>query len=967
MNAHVTSPVFVGRVRESAALDDAFRAARDGSPSAVLLGGEAGVGKSRLVGEFGARARADGARLLVGGCLELGTEGLPFAPFTAALRGLVRDVGVDGVRDLLPPGAGAELGRLLPDFGEADADTFTGESRARLFELVLTLLERLAAAAPVVLVVEDAHWADTSTRDLLTFLVRNLGAGAALLIVTTYRTDELHRTHPLRPLLSELERVPRVRRAEVARLARNEVAELVRSVLGAAGTAGVAAEIFARSDGNPLFAEALLGSRDDPELPESLRDLLLGAVHRLPEDTQDILRVAAGGGARIEHELLAAVAGVDERALTRGLRPAVASNTLVVDGDGYAFRHALIREAVHDDLLPGERTRLHVRYAEVLEARPELMPARQRAVTLAHHWHAAHDAGRALAAAWRAVGETHKSLAYAESLRMASRVLELWDRVPDAEARAGVPHAEVTGKAVLLADLAGEPGTGIRLATSALADSLDAPANAADPMRTARLYERRGLMAMRLGRDEGIDDLREAARLAPADPPSRSRCRVLATLAFQLHPLHGTQDEARAAAEEALSVARAVGDVPVEIKLDLWFAWDELFRDGDVEALFARAERAAGRAEEARAFEPLLYALTTRSDILEMYGRSAEAADVAALGVAKADEYGLARATGTFLAFNTAEPLISLGRWDEALTVIDRALAQDPPELTRGSLYFLAGGVAAGRGDLDAAERSARAARRRIPRGAARRAQDLFPVCRLDALIALGQGRPAEALEALGPVLAEVGLPDNSRYALPGLVVAATACADLGDPGPLAAIRARAAGIRVYGPVQEAHRLTLVAEAARAEGVLDRHAWDAAVKAWDALDRPYPLAFALVRAAEASTGHDRDGTAARLRRAAGIAGDLGAVPLRDHVELLARRARVDLGGAPAADPGLGLTPREAEVLRLVADGRSNREIAEALVISAKTASVHVSNILAKLGVSTRTEAAATAHRLRLYD
>ncbi|MFI0483021.1 AAA family ATPase [Actinomadura sp. 9N215] len=972
----MTSPLFVGRVRESAALDDAYRAARDGSPSAVLLGGEAGVGKTRLVGEFGARARADGARVLVGGCLELGTEGLPFAPFTAALRGLVRDVGVDGVRDLLPPGAGAELGRLLPDFGEADADSFTGEARARLFELVLTLLERLAAAAPAVLVVEDAHWADTSTRDLLTFLVRNLGAGAALLIVTTYRTDELHRTHPLRPLLSELERVERVRRVELARLARDEVAELVRSVLGEAGTLRVAEDIFARSDGNPLFAEALLGSHDDPELPESLRDLLLGAVHRLPEETQEILGVAAGGGARIEHELLAAVAGVDERALTRGLRPAVASNTLVVDGDGYAFRHALIRDAVHDDLLPGERTRLHVRYAEALEERPELMPARQRAVTLAHHWHAAHEAGSALAAAWRAVGETRKALAYAESLRMASRVLELWDRVPDAADRAGVPYTEVIEKAVLVADLAGEPETGIRLATAALAESRDdRPHTARKPgelMRTARLYERRGLMAMRLGRDEAIGDLREAARLAPADPPSRTRARVLATLAYQIHALHGTRDEAHAAAVEALSVARAVGDVPVEIHLDLWFAWDDMFGDGegqgDAEAFFARVERAADRAEEVHAFEPLLRALTNRSDILEMCGRSAEATAVAALGVAKADEYGLARTAGTFLAFNTAEPLISLGRWDEALAVIGRALAQDPPALIRGSLNFLAGGVAAGRGDLDEAERSARAARRRIPHGAARRAQDLFPVCRLDAMIALGRGRPADALEALGPVLADRDLPDESRYALPGLVDAATACADLGDPGPLAAIRERAAGIRVYGPVQEAHRLTFLAEAARAEGVLDQDAWDAAVAAWDALARPHPLAFALTRAAEAAAGHDREGAAVRLRRAAAIAGELGAVPLRERVDLLARRARVDLGGGAAASrPGLGLTPREAEVLRLVAEGRSNREVAEALFISAKTASVHVSNILAKLGVSTRTEAAATAHRLRLFD
>ncbi|TDD82756.1 helix-turn-helix transcriptional regulator [Actinomadura rubrisoli] len=964
MNARTTSPVLVGRVRESGELDAAFRAAREGSPSAVLLGGEAGVGKTRLISEFGGRARAEGARLLVGGCLELGTEGLPFAPFTAAMRGLVRDIGVDGVRGLLPAGAGGELGRLLPDFGESDGDAFTGEARARLFELVLTLLERLAAAGPVVLVVEDAHWADRSTRDLLMFLVRNLGSAAPLLVIATYRTDELHRSHPLRPLLTGLDRLERVRRVEVPRLGRDEVSDLVREILGERWTARDLDEVFARSEGNPLFVEALVGSGGGPDLPESLRDLLLGAVQRLPEDTQEILRVASGGGARIEHELLAAVAGTDERDLTRGLRPAVASNILVVDGDGYAFRHALIREAVHDDLLPGELTRLHVRYAEALEERPGLMPDRQRAMTLAHHWHAAHDAVRALTCAWLAVGETRKALAYAEALRMASRVLELWDRVPDAEERIGRSHADVMEDAVMLAELGGEGEAGVRLATAALAEA------SGDPARAARLYERRGRMGMRIGRDDAVDDLRAAARIVPADPPSRTRARVLATLAFHTVGLHGTVQESRAAADEAMAVARAVGDVQVELDVDIRKAWDELFRDDDPEAFLLRAGRVAERAEEIRAFEPLLRALTNKADVLEMYGRHREAADVAALGIVKAEEYGVARTTGTFLAFNTAEPLFSLGRWDEALAVLGRALAQDPPSVMRGCLKFLTGEVAASRGDLGAAARDAAEARGVIGRGAARRAQDLFPVCRLEALIALARGRPAQALEALGPVLTDRGLPDDSRYALPALVTAATACAALGDTAPLAAARARVDGLRVYGPVQEAHRLTFAAEAARAEGASCRDEWEAAAKAWDALDEPHAIAFALTRAAEAAAADgDRDAAAARLRRAAGLADGLGAVPLREKIDRLARRARVTLGDGTAREPGpgLGLTRREAEVLRLVAEGRTNREIAEALFISAKTASVHVSNILGKLGVSGRGEAAATAHRLHLFD
>ncbi|QKG20352.1 ATP-binding protein, partial [Actinomadura verrucosospora] len=878
MNARTVSPVLVGRERESAALDAAFRAARDGTPSAVLLGGEAGVGKTRLVAEFGARARAEGARVLVGGCLELGTEGLPFAPFTAALRGLVRDVGVDGVRGLLPAGAGDGLGRLLPDFGDADAGAFTAESRARLFELVLTLLERLAASGPVVLVVEDAHWADASTRDLLTFLVRNLGAGDALLVVATYRTDELHRTHPLRPVLTELERVEHVARVEVGRLGRDEVGELVRGILGADPPAGTLTEVFGRSEGNPLFVEALVGSGAGHDLPESLRDLLLGAVQRLPEDTQEILRVAAGGGARIEHELLAAVAGLDERELTRGLRPAVAANTLVVDGDGYAFRHALIREAVHDDLLPGERTRLHVRYARVLEERPELMPDRARAVTLAYHWHAAHDVVRALTSAWLAVGETRRALAYAEALRMASRVLGLWERVPDAAERIGVPHVQVLEEAVELADLAGEPDTGVRLATEALRH-VDA---SAEPVRAARFYELRGMMRLRAGSDKAPADLREAARLVPADPPSAARARVLATLATRITGLHGTLGEALDTAREALEVARAVGDAEAGLSVELNLAWLDLFDQDDPEAFIARIGRIGEQAARAGAFEPLLRAITNHSDVLEMYGRHEEAAKVAAEGVARAEEHGLARSAGAFLSINAAEPLMLLGRWDEALGVVGRTLPRTSAGVIRAGLHNLAGTIALARGDLAAADRHAAETPGLIARGAARRTQNLFPVCRLLALIALAHGRPAEALDALEPILTDVGLPDDSRYAFPGLVVAATACAELGDTGALAAARTRVEGLRVYGPVQEAHRLTFTAEAARAEGVLDEAAWDAAAAAWDALHQPYETASALVRVGEARlAGGHRDRAGAALRRAADLAAGLGAEPLRD--------------------------------------------------------------------------------------
>jgi len=202
----VSSPVLVGRSRQLSVLDSALAAVR-GSPSAVVVGGEAGIGKSRLVREFAGRSRGAGARVLIGGCLELGADGLPFAPFTAVLRQLVRDLGATSVADLLPGGAARELARLLPEFGEPATPDDAGEARARLFEQVLVLLERLARASPVVLVIEDMHWADQSSRDLLAFLIRNQPSADGVLIVATYRSDDMHRAHPLRPLLAELDRI----------------------------------------------------------------------------------------------------------------------------------------------------------------------------------------------------------------------------------------------------------------------------------------------------------------------------------------------------------------------------------------------------------------------------------------------------------------------------------------------------------------------------------------------------------------------------------------------------------------------------------------------------------------------------------------------------------------------------------------------------------------------------------------
>jgi predicted ATPase len=476
----VTSPVLVGRREELAWLSEALARVRSGGTAALLIGGDAGVGKSRLVSEFGAAGgvsagaaggvsagvsagAAGGApvRVLTGRCPELGAVGLPFAPFTAILRDLVRDWGTVGVA--VPPGW--ELIRLLPELGEPARKGNPRSARARLFVQMVSLLEQLARQRPVMLVIEDAHWADESTRDLISFLIDSQRAMDRVLIIVTYRSDELHRGHPLRALLPRLGRLGWVQRTELSGLSRGESAELVGHILGGEPAASLADRIYRRAAGNPLFVEELV--RADREPTATPCDLMLAGVRRLPEQTQDVLRAASVGGQRTGRGLLSAVTGMGAEALDAALRPAVAAGLLTADTDGYAFRHSLIGETLHQDLLPGEHTALHHRSAAALEADPSLVPAGRAAIEQAQHWQHAHDPARALSSAWQAAADAGRALACGEQLAMLTRVLELWRSVPDAERLTGGDHAHVLRQAAAAASAAGDRQLGISLTAAA--------------------------------------------------------------------------------------------------------------------------------------------------------------------------------------------------------------------------------------------------------------------------------------------------------------------------------------------------------------------------------------------------------------------------------------------------------------------------------------------------------------------
>ena len=979
-------PVLVGRADYLAELGAALARAREGGPSALLVGGEAGIGKTRLVTEFAATASSGGARVLAGGCLDLGADGLPFAPFAAMLRELVRDMGAAGVAALLPGQATREFARLLPEFGETAPEPDPGVARARLFEQMLTLLERLADTSPLVLIIEDAHWADRSTRDLTAFLIGSQQILDRVLIIVSYRSDELHRTHPLRPLLAELGRHAWVRRLQLPRLDRMHADELAASIIGREPEPWLADEVYRRAEGNPLFVEELLCRDGGPasELPESLRDLLLAAVRRLPEDTQELLGAASAGGQRTGHALLAAVTGLASEDLARGLRPAVAGNVLTADEHGYAFRHALIREAVYDDLLPGERTRLHNRFAEVLSSGAGLMAPGRALIEEAHHWYHAHDTTWALISAWQAAAVAEHALAHAEQLALLTRVLELWDKVPDAADRIGASHLAVLERATAAADEAEEHERGIAFASAALKE-IDP---AAEPARTALLLEQRAMLGKHSGRLDPAPDLRAALALVPAGLDDAARARVLVSEARYLANPYSPQ--ARLAAAEALSLARRAGAAETQVTALCELAMMEA-NDGQDEAalrLFGEARALAGRNG---ALRPLVHAAINESHVLEGAGQHERAAQVAKDGITSAADYGLARTTGTFLAINVAEPLVSLGRWDEAIEVIEHALALSPPRLNRLGLRVVAGVIAVHRGDLAGARAAAEATQAslsRAPYRGHRAGQYYLPQAQLQAEVCAAGGRTGPALDAITAMDEQFDLARERRYAWPLITTGARICAaaspaGAGPPAAERAVPGQAADLLgrlielagkmdALGPAQQAWRLTFAAVTGTGPGSPPLAQWDAAVTAWDRLAEPYQAATTLLGAAEAAlTAGDRDGAARRLQRAAQLAGQLGARPLSLQITTLAGQARLDLGtGRPASRPSpdrLGLTAREFEVLRLVAAGRSNAEIAAELFIAAKTASVHVSNILAKLGVSSRGEAAAAAHRLRLFD
>jgi DNA-binding NarL/FixJ family response regulator/Tfp pilus assembly protein PilF len=957
------SPVLVGREAELSALMAAFDSAAAAEPGVVLVGGEAGVGKTRLVEEAADRVRLAGARVLVGGCVELGGEGLPFMPLSDALRSLMRDTPPEELDEFVGP-ARFELARLVPELDPhaALAAAPAGESRtARLLELVLGVIQRLAADRPLMFVVEDLHWADRSTLDLVTLLVRAL-RGVRVLVVVSFRSDEIHRGHPLRPLVTGWERVRSVKRIELQRFTADEVAGQLEAILGAPAPRHLVELVYDRSEGNAFLVEEILGAvqtgADPDQLPMSLRDVLLARAERLTPSTQSLLRVAAAGGRSVPDRLLAAVAGLDEARLDEALRESIEHRLLVVDeaGRGYVFRHTLTRDAIYGDTLPRERVRIHSAYAGALSADPGLAGADSDgtvATALALHWSAAHDLPRALPACLDAA-RLAAPYAPAEALRQLERALELWPQVPDAVERCGVDVTEVLRRAGAAAYAGGALDRALALFDEALGEL----GPDADAERRAVLLEAQAAALIDIGRpQEATVALEQAASLLPEEPPTVARALVLVALASR-HLATGELEACGLEAERAVAAARAAGARDQEANALIMLGCSRAYlADGEegVRLLRAGIELADAGGSHTTALRGHL----NLADVLDMLGEHEQAAETARRGLALAARAGLTRSVyGIYLTFNIAESLFRLGRWTEAVRhltdVVDSGIASQ----LAGALLQLRGTIAALQGRFEDAEADIREARQN-------RADDQFALQVVFARTELARARGDidTARESVVDELAESGW-ETPRYRWPLVWLGLRLEADAAEPAPerVILLQAQLGTLDASTPTMRAYRALAVAEAVRA--AREPADWAEAVSVCRTARDPYLIAYALFRSADdACAAGDREQATAPLLEAARLAETLGAAPLLDDVRALARRARIKLDSAD--EPGIGrfgLTERELEVLELLAEGRSNPQIAAELFISPKTASVHVSNILGKLRVTGRGEAAAIAHR-----
>ncbi|WP_166134553.1 helix-turn-helix transcriptional regulator [Nocardioides ochotonae] len=973
-----TSGTLVGRDAELAELA-ALLGVRDpgGASGVVLLAGDAGVGKTRLLTELRDLAVAADWQVAAGHCLDFGDGALPYLPFSELLGhlGATRPEVVDTVARSHPALSRLQPGRRVLAAQPSDADPATLD-RGDLFEAVHVLLERIAAEAPLLLIVEDAHWADRSTRDLLSFLFSRAFAGPVALVVS-YRADDLFRRHPLRRQVAEWSRVQGVSRLALGPLdddaVRRLVAELAPPGLGAAALAALTDSVVARAEGNAFFVEELTSAAAGPGrwLPADLADVLLLRLDRLDDLARQVVRTASVGGRSVAHEMIQAVSGLDPIALDAGLRGAVEMNVLVAERGTYSFRHALLGEAVYDDLLPGERVRLHAAYVAALQKGD----ARGTAAELARQARLANDLDTALSASIQAGEEATRVGGPDEAAYHYEQALELLADPERCLACHDVEPSRLVVRAAEARTASGDPERAVALIT----DHLRRMPQASDAQRARMLAaQANALYITETDTDPSLVSAEAVALAPPGDSPLRAR--ALATHARILAAVD-RYDEAEAVGMDALALAERLN--LREHVSDAVTTLSGLKKAGPVEGLRAALRDAIAQAEESGAVGAELRGRFLLARSHADWGELDVAAEGFRRGVERAAETGLQWAPYGFEArWQLAWIEYVRGRWEEMLALTDSGEHAPPiPAAILTSMRLL---VEQARGaDVSAALRELRALwHREGAIGIHAASLEIVEAGRSGDPAAVGMAYD-EAVDVLGGIWHEWF---SARIRL-----AAVAAEQLAALVPRASTAQREViGTRVtrlhddgrtvreqytdpsghWGPEGRAWERRLDAEVLRARWLCgEQTSVETLVQTWRETEAAFAEfghvhELALVRTTLAgilrATG-DLTGSRESADLARTAAQALGARPVLEDLRTL-RSSPVRAEASPGA-----LTPREAEILALVAEGRSNGEIARQLFISAKTVSVHVSRILAKLGAAGRTEAAAIARRRGMVD
>lgn len=940
MAGRASSPRLVGREEELARLRGAVEDAAGGRSRFVLVAAEAGIGKTRLTAEL-IETLGVGVHVLAGRCLAIADGGLPYAPLAEALRRLGHDLDPRVLEAALGP-ARDELARLVPGLA-VDARAVPAASggspdragQARLFELILGFLARLGADRPVLLVVEDVHWADDATRELLTYLVANMRT-ERVAVVATLRTDALvaFSDRPDDAWLVELMRSPGCERLALGPLSPAEVADQVRAIIGSPPGPALVAAIAGRSGGNALFVEALVAAGTEtreagvgdagapPVLPDTLREMLAVRIRGLPEGTAAVVRALAIAGRPVDDRLLVAVLGLPPASVHHALRDGIARHLVDLDAPLVDLHHVLLREAIVADLLGGERRALHAALATALAAHPELADPSPvgAAGEVAHHWAAADRPVEAFEAALIAADAAMAVRAFSEAARHRGRALDLLRRLPP-EARGAAPdEIALLLDAEEAANLAGDLGTAATLIERAI--RLVDPA--ADPVRAGILESRLGYHRWLGGRsDEALAHHRRAVELVPSDPPSLVRARVVRGLGGALMGL-GRYRESAVVCEAAIDAARAA-DAPVEEGRALDMLGMDRFGIGDVEGGISALRAACALARVNDPGEGLIVGLQNLAYHLGLADLPDEALAAAVEGIAAARREGLDRRYGLTLRAAAADILLRLGRWEEADVLVAEGRSLDPAG--EGPLYLVIVRLrlATTRGRFDEA-REALAAADRMAAGDVD--FDLVAYLRTaEAELACWTDRPDQAAAAMDAGLAALEGSDDVFLATPLLALGARAAADraetarawrdeaaVAEAGGIAARVVSRLDALVSGtpaaagdPARAAPSTRgLAASAAwaraefgRAHGSADADAWGDLAEAWRDLGVPAQEAYARWRRAEALlAGRDGRRAAADVRAVARQAARLGAEPLANAVARLARRAGVSL---PEAD------------------------------------------------------------------